>query len=109
MTNKESLREKLSQMISDTVWEVTDGGQKIDSKRFLTYQDEPVRSFEDIVDFFWNEIEQIRKSDMERVEKVIKDYEYEIREKNDNMDIVTSTVLGQVVYDILSIIKQAHE
>ena len=52
MTNKESLREKLSQMISDTVWEVTDGGQKIDSKRFLTYQDEPVRSFEDIVDFF---------------------------------------------------------
>lgn len=107
MTNKESLREKLSQMISDTVWEVTDGGQKIDSKRFLTYQDEPVQSFEDIVDFFWNEIEQIRKSDMERVVSVLeKIKKIEPVTESDEMIQLASNIYADLL--IMSL-KQADE
>jgi hypothetical protein len=44
----EEFDEKLPKMISDLVWAVTDGGQKIESHRFISSQDEPVREFEDI-------------------------------------------------------------
>ena len=61
--------------------------------------------FENTMDFFWNEIQ---KREGKLVEE-IKEYESKIRDNNDEIDIVTSTVLGQVISDILSIIKQENE
>lgn len=48
--------EKLPQMISDLIWAVTDGGQKIEPKRFLSYQEEPVYEFETIKRLLQSEI-----------------------------------------------------
>ncbi len=43
--------EELPKMISDLVWCVSDGGYKIESHRFLSYQDEPVQEYENIKSF----------------------------------------------------------
>lgn len=60
MTNKEELKNKFRK-ITETKWQ-----RGVVIERMLSNDD-----LDTVFDFFWNEIEQIRKSDMERVKKVL--------------------------------------
>lgn len=104
MTNKEELREQLKTKFSALE---------------LIYRDTERTTLLDLlVDFFWNEIEQIRKADMERVEEKIKymqGYITKIPKIDSSMGELCDAdvgfvghIDGQVVFknDVLSIIKQ---
>ena len=90
MTNKEELREKWIKKCS-----IATKGEGKHIYSFGLHED--CADPEDIFDFFWNEIEQIRKEDMERVEQQIKTYWEDY-----NYDEIC---LGGV----LDIIKQSYE
>ena len=49
-TNEE-VRLNTARLVSDLVWCVTDGGTKIDPKKLLSYQDEPIQELDDIIDY----------------------------------------------------------
>ena len=86
MKNKESLREKFFE--EHAVLESRIFSNKLYFKTISTP--------EDVFDFFWNKIEQIRKEDMERVVEILNGYfrnKYSINLEQD---------------EILSIIKQSH-
>lgn len=83
MTNKEELREQLKTKFSALE---------------LIYRDTEKTTLLDLlVDFFWNEIEQIRKADMEKVVEEIEKLDYRDFEKGNQF--VTKE-------EVLSIIKQ---
>lgn len=67
--------EKLSRMITDLVWATTDGGQRIEPNRFLTYQEEPVYEFEQIKTFLQSEISlAVAQREKEMVEAIKETY-----------------------------------
>lgn len=113
MTNKEELRDSIkdienAKLFHDTYERLApDFGYetRLDTKQFDPFSDNGRLMIETcrIV------IEQIRKADMERVFEEIKKYEAKVRDDAEDMDIVTSTVLGQVIYNVIEIIKQSHE
>lgn len=61
MTNKEELKNRFAK-ITETKWQ-----RGVVIERMLHNDD-----LDTVFDFFWNEIEQIRKSDMERVVEVLR-------------------------------------
>jgi len=73
--NKE-LDNKLAKHISDIVWEVTDGGQRIEPIRFLSYQDEPVGSFEELKKYLFELKSLWQKEAREEIIEKIKNYQY---------------------------------
>ncbi len=78
MTNKEELQDKFDKFVDSCLYPEID----------------PKETF----DFFWKEIEQIRKSDMERVFNEIEQIDYTL-----------DTPQIDFKLKVLSIIKQAHE
>lgn len=96
MTNKESLREKFE-------------------KKYMAWScdDFDTRGYEDMCfDFFWNEIEQIRKADMERVEDVLLEHFSFCDCEKDSDGNLACTCGGNISErdkKVLSIIKQSHE
>lgn len=90
MTNKESLREKFVNTIH---------------KEHIIF--EYPSDFEKTLNFFWNEIEQIRKSDMERVVEKIKDMKVKYINENDYyINGKDGDFKNRVIDQVLSIIKQ---
>lgn len=51
-------QKKLPKLICDLVWSVTDGGTKIKESQLLSYQDEPVREYEDILNWHKQSLKQ---------------------------------------------------
>lgn len=96
MTNKEELIKEWKEFLSQ---------QSIDNKICC----EPIIDIEELSDWWLSKIEQIRKEDVEMVIEEIKEYEAKVRDGAEDMDIVTSTVLGQVIYNVLEIIKQKYD
>lgn len=74
---EEEFDKKLPKMICDLVWCVTDGGCKMKEIRLLTYQEEPIREFEDIKSFISSQIaEAYKRGVSDSLEKVPKEIDY---------------------------------
>lgn len=101
-TLKEFDEKKLAKLISDLVWEATDGGQKIESSRFLSYQDEPLASFEKIKHFLISFHIRLMEEMVERLKTQITDErkvaifgEWEARTYEDKM-LVNAVIQDQI-------------
>ena len=66
---EKEIDEELPKMISDLVWCVSDGGYKIESHRFLSYQDEPVQEYENIKSFLKQSFIKYLKDEVEFIER----------------------------------------
>lgn len=105
MTDKESLREKFDKEfsgqtpLSQAILGALEYRGFYDAGKYLD-EDIATKISPIIIDFFWNEIEQIRKEDMERVVEKIEKLDYRDFEKG--KQFVTKE-------EVLSIIKQTHE
>lgn len=62
---------KLPRMISDLIYSVTDGGQKIEPKRFLSYQEEPVLEYEEIIDYIEQKVINQKKELLEKIKSIV--------------------------------------
>jgi hypothetical protein len=67
--NLKEFDEKMPKMIVDLVWSITDGGCKLKENQCLTYQEEPIREFEDIKHFLITHTILILEAEVERLEK----------------------------------------
>ena len=64
-------QKKLPKLICDLVWSVTDGGTKIKESQLLSYQDEPVREYEDILNWHKQSLKQFIDELIAREESII--------------------------------------
>jgi len=60
--------EKIPKMIVDLVWSITDGGCQIRENQCLTYQDEPVREYEDIKAWHTSQQHKLLQSIVEMID-----------------------------------------
>ena len=65
--------EKIPKMIVDLVWSITDGGCQIRENQCLTYQDEPVREYEDIKAWHTSQQHKLLQSIVEMIEETRKE------------------------------------
>lgn len=105
MTNKEELKNKFRK-ITETKWQ-----RGVVIERMLSNDD-----LDTVFDFFWNEIEKIRKADMERVKQAFIQrflgtgelwVPYEFDDDKEKQDAVED--IEELWGEVLSIIKQADE
>lgn len=72
----EKFEEELPKLICDLVWSVTDGGCKLKPESLLSYQEEPIREFEDIKAFLTSSLERVLAERDEQINKWIDENEY---------------------------------
>lgn len=77
--------EELPKMISDLVWCVSDGGYKIESHRFLSYQDEPVQEYENIKSFLKQSFIKYLKDEVEETKAMIAHTPDEVAKLNQHL------------------------
>ncbi len=63
----EEQKKKIPKMIVDLVWSVTDGGCKLIESGIQSYQEEPIREYEDILDWHKQSLIQLLEAEVERL------------------------------------------
>lgn len=69
----EEQKKSLPKMIVDLVWSVTDGGCKLIESGIQSYQEEPIREYEDILDWHLQSIKQLLEAEVERLKGMKKE------------------------------------
>lgn len=100
----EKIDDRLPQFISDVVWEVTDGSTKIEPKRFLTYQEEPVGSYEAVKYFIAQILEEEKGKLVREIKKMYLPETKETGGLPEDDEIAQS--INDILRDIINLIKE---
>lgn len=96
---QESLKEfdeKMPKMIVDLVWSITDGGCKLKESQCLTYQDEPIREFEDIKHFLITHTISILEAEVKHLESEL-EIQLKVQKKAKEVVVIgRARVMGMV-------------
>jgi len=82
----EEQKKSLPKMIVDLVWSVTDGGCKLIESGIQSYQEEPIREYEDILDWHTQSIKQILEAEVERLKGMKKEVSFGFKDGNPQLD-----------------------